>query len=187
MQQIQLSQGKIAILDDEDFARFSPLHWCYRGERSSDKGYAIRHAKEAKGKYRTVYLHREIIGEVPTGHEVIFRNGDTLDCRRENLRIATKTEARQHHRRARSNSESGIKGISYNRRPGTWSVDIYRDGQAKRVGTFFTQKEAVEAQRQALERENPDLHAAPEQVERATIPVPLEQSEASPVSLSEVR
>lgn len=144
MNQIPLSQNQIALLDDEDFARLSHFHRCFRGEGDGAAGYAIRHVRDGK-KYRTVYLHREVVGPVPAGHEVIFRNGDRLDCRRENLAVVTKQEARQHHLHARSNSKSGIKGISYNPRPRTWSVDIYRNGQAKRVGTFLTLKEAQDA------------------------------------------
>ena len=183
MQHIPLSQGQIALVDDDDFARVSQYHWCYRGERNSGQGYAIRHDKDGK-KYRTVYLHREIMGPVPPEHEVIFRNGDRLDCRRENLRMVSKQEARQHHQRARSNSKSGIKGISYNRRPRTWSVDIYRDGQVRRVGTFFTLKDAQEAYDQALKRENPDLHTAPDRVERQPDPVSVQQADGLSVSES---
>ena len=175
MQHIPLSQGQIALVDDDNFARVSQYHWCYRGERNSGQGYAIRHDKDGK-KYRTVYLHREIMGPVPPEHEVIFRNGDRLDCRRENLRLVTKQEARQHHQRARSNSKSGIKGISYNRRPRTWSVDIYRDGQVWRVGTFFTLKDAQEAYDRALRRENPDLHTAPARVERPSNLTSIQQT-----------
>jgi hypothetical protein len=103
---------------------------------------------------------------VPPEHEVIFRNGDKLDCRKDNLRVVTKQEARQHHLRARSNSQSGIKGVKYNRGARTWSVDIYRNGQAKRVGTFWTKKEAMLAHQEALKRENRDLHTAPDVIER---------------------
>ena len=45
MQQIPLSQGKIAILDDEDFTRVGNVHWCYRADRDGKLGYATRHAK----------------------------------------------------------------------------------------------------------------------------------------------
>jgi hypothetical protein len=165
MQRINLSQNKVVLLDDDDYERLSRFHWCYRAERNDGPGYAMRHAKDGK-KYRTVYLHRDVIGAVPPGYEVIFRNGDRLDCRREDLRVVTIKEARQHHRKARSNSKSGIKGLKRNERAKTWSVDIYRDGQAKRVGTFFTRKEALEAHERALRLENPDLHTAPEVVNR---------------------
>jgi hypothetical protein len=55
-------------------------------------------------------------------------------------------------------------------------VDIYRDGQVRRVGTFFTLKDAQEAYDQALRRENPDLHTAPEKVERSSNLVSTQQT-----------
>jgi hypothetical protein len=171
MQTITLSQNQSAIVDDEDFERLQGFRWCYRGERDGKQGYAIRHRKEGK-KTKTQYLHREVVGPVPAGHEVIFRNGDKLDCRRANLRIATIAEARQHHQRARSNSESGIKGITYNEEPQTWSVDIYRDGQAKRVGTFDRLQDAKNALQERLLLENPDLFSAPARVERPSVAGP---------------
>jgi len=167
MQTIQLSQGQIALVDDADFPLLSEFHWCYRAERNGKQGYAVRHTKIG-GKDRLSYLHRSII-QPPEGYEVIFRNHDRLDCRRENLLVVTKKEARQHHLSARSNSASGIKGISYNRRPRTWSVDVYRNGRAKRVGTYLTLKDAQDAHQKALLRDNPDLHTAPARVERPSI------------------
>src|SRR5271157_700242 len=109
MQQIPLSQNKTVVLDDEDFARFSGFHWCYRPERGGAQGYAIRHVK-VDGKYKTEYLHRAIM-RPPDGHEVIFLDYDRLDCTRANLWVATKEEARRHHR-TRRDSPTGHKGIS---------------------------------------------------------------------------
>jgi hypothetical protein len=168
MQRINLSQNKSVLLDDEDFARLSRLHWCYRGERNGGPGYAIAHVRDGK-KYKTVYLHREVMGLVPPGHEVVFLNGDRLDCRRANLLVVTKLQARRHHLRARSDSQSGIKGIKFNRGANTWSVDIYRDGRSKRVGTFFTRKEAMDAYQERLRRENPVLFTAPDVVENRPV------------------
>jgi len=80
--------------------------------------------------------------------------------------VVTVKEGRQHHGRARSDSQSGIKGISYNPRPRTWSVDINLNCRVRRVGTFLTQKEAMDAYQEALRQENPDLGQAPEVIER---------------------
>ena len=163
MQQIPLSQNQVVLLDDNDFDRFSQFHWCYRGERGGAQGYAIRHVKMDR-KYKTSYLHREIANPQP-GQEVIFLNYDRLDCRRENLRVVTQEEARRHHR-VRSDSKTGVKGVKYNRRPGTWSVDVYRGGSSTRLGTFLTKEHAIAAYEKALKKENPDLHIAPETVKR---------------------
>jgi hypothetical protein len=142
MQQIELSQNKVVVLDDEDFARFSQFHWCYRPERGGALGYAMRHVK-VDGRHRTQYLHRAIVGPVEPGHEVIFLNHDKLDCRRENLRVVTVSEARRRHR-VRRDSKSGVKGLTYNPKYDTWTAAMYRHGHCYWVGTYRT-KEAAEA------------------------------------------
>jgi len=109
------------------------------------------------------------------GHEVIFLNHDRLDCRRENLRVVTKEEARRHHR-VRPDSKSGIKGVRYNAESETWSACVYRDGHCYRVGTFPSQEAAVTAYEQELRRENPDLPTAPSRVERPNILVPVQNT-----------
>jgi hypothetical protein len=126
MQQIPLSQNQVAIVDDEDFDRLKDFRWFYRGERGGKQGYAIRHEKEGR-RYKTQYLHREVVVPVPPGHKVIFRNRDKLDCRKENLRVTTAAEAQQYHKPAHIDSESVIGGISYNDGPNTRNVGVRSD------------------------------------------------------------
>jgi hypothetical protein len=161
MQTIPLSQGKLALVDDADHLLLNDFKWCYRGERGK-AGYAVRHTK-VNGKYRLVYLHRLLMNPQP-GQEVIFRNHETLDCRRENLLVVGKEEARQHHR-VRRDSKSGIKGVRFNPETNSWSAYVYRGGRGYHVGTYGSPEQASAAYQQALRDENPDLHRAPETVE----------------------
>jgi len=87
---------------------------------------------------------------------VIFINHDTLDCRRANLKVVTTEEARRQHR-VRSDNPTGYKGISFNPGPRTWSVDIWRGRERKRVGTFLTQREAMDAYEAAVRWVKTDL------------------------------
>jgi hypothetical protein len=167
MKTIPLSQGQVALVDDANYPLLSDFKWSYRPERNNAQGYAVRH-KKVNGKDRLAYLHREILPP-PEGHEVIFLNHDTLDCRRENLKIVSKEEARRHHR-VRSDSKSGIKGVRHNPEFDTWSAYVYRGGRAYHVGTFYSQEQAKAAYEAELREENPDLHAAPERVKRESIP-----------------
>jgi hypothetical protein len=163
MQTIPLSQGQGALVDDDAYPLLSDFRWSYRAERDGRQGYAVRHHK-VNGKDRLLYLHRHLMQPGP-GQEVVFLNHDSLDCRRENLRVVSKGEARQHHR-VRRDSKSGIKGVRYNNASDTWSTFVYRNGLCQHVGTFYSQEQAVQAYEQAVKSENPDLHKAPEKVER---------------------
>jgi hypothetical protein len=169
MQAIPLSQGQSVLVDDEDYPPLSDFRWCYRAERSGRQGYAVRHVK-VEGKDLLLYLHRQLLPPGPD-QEVIFLNHDRLDCRRANLRIASKQEARRHHR-VRSDSKSGSKGVRYNPDNETWTAVVYRHGHCYHVGSFSSKEAAEAAYEQELRRENPDLHTAPKPVERPHNPAP---------------
>lgn len=176
MQSIPLSQGKVAIIDDEDFPLVSQFKWCFRADTDRSGGYALRHIK-IDGKAKKMYLHR-LLMEPEEGKEVIFLNHDKLDCRRENLKVVSHEEARQHHR-VRCDSKSGIKGVKYNPGFNTWSAYVYRHGHCYHIGTYATKEAAEAAYAAALKKENPELHKTPMPVEQASNPKTAE-NENSP-------
>jgi hypothetical protein len=184
MQHIPLSQGQVAIVDDADYPLLADFRWSYRAERGGRLGYAVRHTK-VEGKDRLAYLHREIM-QPPPGQEVIFLNHNRLDCRRGNLKVVSKEEARRHHR-VRRDSKSGVKGVRYNPEGGTWSAVTYRDGRCHTIGTFYRLEEAEAAYRKALRRENPDLHSAPQTVARPSDPRPVQRGNPDAAGLGEAQ
>src|SRR5215831_2613643 len=167
MKEIPLSQGQTALVDDNDYPLLSEFKWCYRSERNGKQGYAVRHSKVYR-RDRLVYLHRQIM-PAPPGFEVVFANYDRLDCRRENLKVVSKEEARRHHR-VRRDSKSGVKGVRYDLETDTWSAVIYRNGRGYTIGTFHSEAAAAGAYESALINENPDLHRAPGRVDRPSNP-----------------
>jgi len=181
MQNIPLSQGKFAIVDDCDYPLLSEFKWCYRSNRDGTQGYAVRHIK-VEGKDRLLYLHRHLM-QPGKDQETIFLNHDRLDCRKDNLLVVSHEEARQHHR-VRSDSKSGIKGVRCNAESNTWSAYVYRHGHCYRVGTYTTKEAASAAYEAGLKNENPDLHKAPMIVERPSIVVPVQQANSDAPSLS---
>jgi hypothetical protein len=184
MQQIPLSQGQVALVDDADYPLLSEFRWCYRAERGGRQGYAVRNTKVG-GKRRQWYLHRQLM-QPGEGQEVIFLNHDRLDCRRENLRVVSKEDARRHHR-VRRDSKSGVKGVRYNAGTDSWSAYVHRHGHAYHVGTFSSPEAAAQAYEAALRRENPDLHTAPQAVARPSNPRPVPREDPDAVRLGEDR
>jgi len=100
--EIQLTQGKVAIVDDEDFNFINQWHWNAR--QINGHWYAKR--GEA-GK--TIFMHR-IIMNAPKGLEVDHIDGDGLNNLRENLRVCTHAENLRNQRLPRHN-KSGYKGV----------------------------------------------------------------------------
>lgn len=90
-----------AILDEEDY-RWA-LQWAWGVKRSRGKKgiyYAYRVTRCAGGKSYSVFLHVEIMIRAgircPYDDRVVdHRNGRTLDCRRANLRWATRSMNRR--------------------------------------------------------------------------------------------
>lgn len=103
MKTLPLSQGRVALVSDEDFAELSKFKWtaslCSR-KGWAPKWYAMR-KPTVNGKRVTIYLHRAVAtrahGSIPEGLVVDHHpNPDGLDCRRENLRIVSHYENTKH-------------------------------------------------------------------------------------------
>jgi hypothetical protein len=75
---------------------------------------------------------------------VDHRDTDRANNRWDNLRRATKSANAANRVRHRNNS-TGFKGVSFNRKSGTWRAQICKDGRSRWLGTFPTPQAAHEA------------------------------------------
>ena len=135
MSEIPLTQGKVVLVDDEDFEWLSQWKWLYHGQ-----GYAARNT----GKYpcqKTILMHR-IIVNVPEDMETDHINHNKLDNRRENLRICTHAENSK-NRSIQVNDQSGFKGIYWHKQNHKWVAQISVDGKCLYLGSFDSPKEAA--------------------------------------------
>ena len=135
MKEIDLTQGKKAIVDDEDFEWLSQWKWCYDGN------YAVRHSPTVNGKRRPIWMHREIM-KTPEGMETDHRDMDKINNRKENLRICLLSE-NQRNRVAYANNTSGYKGVTWNRRDKEWRAQITVESRIIQLGGFRTAEEAA--------------------------------------------
>ena len=109
----------------------------------------MRHGRDANGNLTTAYLSRVIMNP-PAGFDVIFLNHDSLDCRKENLRVVDKAHS-QRKKRVRKDSLSGIKGVRLDRKSASWVATLYRQGRAIRLGRFQSAAQAAVAFKQGVE------------------------------------
>jgi hypothetical protein len=118
---IYLDEGKWTTLDEEDYYRFGNLKWSIGGGRNNF--YVIRAARNEDGQIKIVRLHREIMN-APNGLLVDHRNGDSLDNRRANLRLATRGQNSCNRRKTKTKTSSRFIGVSFFKRNGLWAASI---------------------------------------------------------------
>jgi hypothetical protein len=135
---IQLTRGMNTLIDETDIGRAGVHSWQARkGKRTF---YAAGGRNIGNGKTASFQLHRVLIG-APKGAEVDHRNGDGLDNRRGNLRLATSQQnSRNRHRCV---GRSRYKGIA----PAgpSWRAYISVGRRKIHLGCFPTEEEAARA------------------------------------------
>jgi HNH endonuclease len=149
---IELTQGQVAIVDDEDFEWLAQWRWNYYKERTNG-GYAHRSAQRINGRRPHLLMHREIMSPIPNGMEVDHINGNKLDNRRCNLRYATPQQNR-HNRTRYSNSTTGLKGVTFNKKNKKKPFQSHICDRWKKIhlGYFSTPEEAATAYNNAAIR-----------------------------------
>lgn len=133
---IPLANGKGVTIIDSDFVPSSMKWKVLRGPRTE---YAIRTIRTG-GKKRAVFLHREVLesvlGRPLEPHEQVDHiDGDGLNNRCANLRLATRSENNRNSRRHKDNT-SGFKGVSWHKRGQKWQARIEVDGRTLYLGLF---------------------------------------------------
>jgi hypothetical protein len=135
--EIPLTQGKVAIIDDEDWPLVSSHKW----HASAKTNYSITSWYAVDSK--RIPMH-QILGGKRWDHI----NGDSLDNRRSNLRPATHQQ-NNCNTGAHFSSTSKYKGVSWATRQTKWVAQIKVFGHNKHIGVFTDEHKAALAYDQA--------------------------------------
>ena len=142
MKQIELTQGCKATVDDDDFDWLSQYKWCAQKRRRGY--YAVRSIRESATKTTSYYMAREII-TCPPGLQVDHINHDTLDNRKENLRVCTIAQNQHNQQIKNVNKTSKYKGVSWSPRQKSYRADIVKGKDHWFLGYFKDEEEAASA------------------------------------------
>jgi|SRR5690606_2442750 len=130
---IPLTKGKFAKVDNEDFDKVKSICW--------------RVTKEGYGRSTVFGELSRYIMEAPENMHVDHINHDTLDNRRSNLRLCTRSDNQCNRKVSRGSSK--YKGVWWSTKHEKWVSDITKNGKKRRVGTFTSEEEAAEAYNKA--------------------------------------
>jgi hypothetical protein len=141
MKEIQLTRGKVAIVDDEDFDTVAKHKWYCK---SND--YAARDAR-IDGQRIHVYMHRLIMNADVSEMEVDHIDGNPLNNTRANLRLVTSGQNKQNMKPRHGTYK--YKGIFKGKRSTRYTATITHNYKRESLGSFKTAKEAAHAYNKA--------------------------------------
>lgn len=138
---LPLSQGKVAVIDFEDFEKVRGFKWY--AQKAGSCFYACRDVWEG-GNRTKLFLHR-FLTNCPPDLEVHHINGDGLDNRQENLQICTAQQHRFARQRKKADASSKCRGVSWSKRYEEWRARIGHHGVTIHLGYFDSEEDAARA------------------------------------------
>jgi hypothetical protein len=129
MKEIRLSQGKIALVDDEDFDYINQWKWYARKGRKTF--YAARKEKGTNAR-TTIHMH-QVVSKVSNNVQIDHRDTNGLNNQKYNLRVVNHRQNQYNTDKPRHNT-SGYKGISWDKFRNNYRVYLTVKGKFKNIG-----------------------------------------------------
>jgi hypothetical protein len=140
MQLVTLTDGKYAIVDNEDFPLVSQYRW-YPSRQPNGQTYAI--AASSRTGRKTLYMHRLIAGCTPGDGVVIDHiNRDPLDNRKSNLRRSTK-RLNALNSAGHRDRKSRFKGVTWHKKSRFYYARIRWNGRSVSLGNYRDEEDAA--------------------------------------------
>jgi hypothetical protein len=163
---IALSQGKEALVSPEDYHHLQQHKWsAIRGRKTHYTHYASRNIPDprptTKSKKKPLNMHRAILSRM-VDRDLLRKelcdhiNGDGLDNRRENLRLATHAQNSRNRQGGNKNSSSKYRGVSLFGRAAKggwankWKAEIVENYKNRYLGYYRTEEDAARAYDKAV-------------------------------------
>jgi len=139
---IPLTQGKFAIVDPADYYRLAGYKWRLCKTKGKNTLYAERSIRLPNGKYSRSLMHHHLVSP-PRGYVIDHINGNGLDNRRANLRLATVAQNAWNSKKR--NPISGYKGVYFDRQKRIWRAAIGCNRKRIHLGYFKNKIDAAHA------------------------------------------
>jgi AP2 domain-containing protein/HNH endonuclease len=140
---INLTKDQVAIIDDED-ADLSDTRWVAAFNKTCGISGAYYVSNHRLGLIHRVIMGRILGRDLTSDDMVDHRNGNSLDNRRGNLRLANQSLNNANRRKAKHSAQP-YKGIRYRAHIQKWEARIWKDKKYYGLGCFETPEEAHEA------------------------------------------
>jgi hypothetical protein len=137
MKEIPLTQGKVALVDDEDFERVIQFKW--HAIWDGFNWYAGSYLGSRGQMKKVTRMHQLII---PGHARLDHRDGNGLDNQKSNLRPATNAQNTS-NRRKHSGSNNTYKGVCFHKANKSWGASIAFMGHKFHLGYYASEIDAA--------------------------------------------
>lgn len=131
MKQIPLTQGKFALVDDEDFEFLMQWKWHF------ERGYSCNKSE------KKIYMHN-LINKTPTKMQTDHIDGNKLNNTKENLRTCSASQNSMNSKKIILKT-SKYKGVYFFKRDKNWAAKIMLDRKSIFLGHFSLEIDAAKA------------------------------------------
>ena len=134
MKRIPLTQGRFAIVDDEDYEWLNQRKWQTQ----------FNHCGIPYATSQGVRMHRLLMGlKKGDGKIIDHRNRNSLDNRKSNLRICTNQQNCMNSKPRKGSSE--YKGVTRPKDSKNWQAQMILNGKHIRLGSYVNEIDAAKA------------------------------------------
>ena len=148
MKEIILTQGQVALVDDEDYEWLNYHGWY--ATKFKNTFYAGRTVPGEIRRQKMIKMHHAILGKPPKGFETDHEDGNGLNNQRENLRFVTRRQNTQNRKNAKKKT-SLFPGVSWHDPTGKWIARIWIDGKQNYLGLFASEQTAFNTYKTVVE------------------------------------
>lgn len=138
MKEIKLTQGKVALVDDEDFEFLNQFKW--RAHKGKNTFYAVRSIKKDME-----WMHRVILNISDSKIFADHRDHDGLNNQKYNLRTCSGSQNNANQVKQKKQTSSIYKGVYYCKITNKWCAQIQKNSKTIVIGRFITEIEAATA------------------------------------------
>lgn len=135
MKEIPLTQGRIALVDDEDFDLVSRYKW-HVLKRKNGRCYAGTQSLKTR-----LYMHRLILNLDDKNIQVDHKDNNGLNNQRHNMRECIKSQ--NMHNVGNKYGSSIYKGVYFNNKSKKWRSQIKCNNIKINLGSFANEVEAA--------------------------------------------